>query len=167
VEEGTGVHQFTLMDIDGKEQKLSQYKGKVLLVVNVASKCGLTPQYRELEATYGKYREKGLVVLGFPANEFGAQEPGTEKEIKEFCTTKYQVTFPMFSKIVVKGEKIHPLYAWLTGEETNPEFKGEIGWNFTKFLVGRDGQVIRRIGPKTKVTDEAEVKAIEEALAAK
>ncbi len=164
-EKEEGVLGFTMKDIDGKDVKLSDFKGKVLLMVNVASKCGLTPQYKDLQAAFEKYKEKGLVVLGFPANEFGAQEPGTEKEIKEFCTTKYQVTFPMFAKIVVKGDGIHPLYKHLTGEATNPGMSGDIKWNFTKFLVSREGKVVKRIEPKTKVTDEEVVKAVEAELA--
>lgn len=162
--EKKSVLEFTMKDIDGKEVKLSDYKGKVLLFVNVASKCGLTPQYKDLQAAFEKYKEKGLVVLGFPANEFGGQEPGTEKEIKEFCTTKYQVTFPMFSKIVVKGDGIHPLYKFLTDEATNPGKSGEIKWNFTKFLVSREGKVMKRIEPKMKITEADVVKAVEAEL---
>ncbi|MCE9584387.1 MAG: glutathione peroxidase [Planctomycetes bacterium] len=150
--------------IDGKEVKLSSFKGKVLVVVNVASKCGLTPQYAELESLYEKYKDKGLVVLGFPANEFGAQEPGTDAEIKDFCEQKYSVKFPMFSKIVVKGDGIHDLYKFLTGEKTNPGMSGEIKWNFTKFLVSREGKVVKRVEPKVKVTEEDVVKAIEAEL---
>ena len=160
-----GVLGFTMKDIDGKDVKLSDYKGKVVLIVNVASKCGLTPQYKDLEAAYEKYKDKGLVVLGFPANEFGGQEPGTEKEIKEFCTKTYDVKFPMFSKIVVKGDGIHALYKFLTDEKTNAGMSGEIKWNFTKFLVGRDGKVVKRIEPKVKISDEDGVKAIEAELA--
>ena len=165
VQEEKGVLSFKLKDIDGKEVKLADYKGKVVLLVNVASKCGLTPQYKDLEAAYEKHQEKGLVILGFPANEFGKQEPGTEKEIKEFCTQNYKVTFPMFSKIVVKGEGIHPLYKFLTDEKTNPGMSGEIKWNFTKFLVSREGKVVKRIEPKIKVTEDDVVKAIEAELA--
>jgi len=159
--EDPGVLDFTMKDIDGKDVRLSDYRGRVVLIVNVASKCGLTPQYKDLQETFEKYREKGFVILGFPANEFKGQEPGTEAEIREFCTKNYGVTFPMFSKIVVKGAGIHPLYGFLTGEKTNPGFAGEIKWNFTKFLVGRDGRVVKRIEPKTQVTEEDVVKAIE------
>ncbi|HWE40003.1 MAG TPA: glutathione peroxidase [Isosphaeraceae bacterium] len=154
-----------MKDIDGTEVALSKYKGDVLLVVNVASKCGLTPQYEALEATYRKYKDKGFEVLAFPANEFGKQEPGTDAEIKQFCTSKYDVTFPVFSKIVVKGEGIHPLYKFLTSEQTDPKFAGEIPWNFAKFLVDRKGRVIARFDPKVKPDDPKVVAAIEAALA--
>lgn len=159
------VLDFKVKNIEGKEVELSQYKGKVLMIVNVASKCGLTPQYEDLEKLYTTYKDKGFEILGFPANEFGKQEPGTDNEIKQFCTTKYHVTFPMFSKIVVKGEGIAPLYKFLTEKETNPEFSGEIGWNFTKFLVGRDGKLIKRFEPKTKPSEKDVTQAIETALA--
>jgi glutathione peroxidase len=155
---------FTLKDIDGKDVKLADYKGKVVVLVNVASKCGLTPQYKDLEAMYGKYKEKGLVVVGIPANEFGGQEPGTDPEIKEFCTKQYSVTFPMMSKVVVKGDGICPLYKFLTDEKTNPGMSGEIKWNFTKFVVSREGKVVKRVEPKTRVSEEEVVKAIEAEL---
>ena len=151
---------FKLKSIDGKEVDLAQYKGKVVLMVNVASKCGNTPQYENLESIYEKYKAKGLVVIGVPANEFGKQEPGTDAEIKEFCTTKYNVTFPMMSKIKVKGEGIDPLYKFLTSKETDPKYAGDITWNFEKFLIGRDGQVSARFSPKTKPTAEEVEKAI-------
>ena len=161
----SGPLDFTVKDIDGKDVDLAKTcKGKVVLMVNVASKCGLTPQYEELEKIYETYKARGLVILGFPANEFGAQEPGTEKEIKEFCTSKYKVTFPMFSKIVVKGEGIHPLYKFLTEKETDPAYAGEIKWNFTKFLVGRDGKLVARFEPKTTPSSKEVVAAIEAAL---
>jgi len=161
----SGPLDFTMKDIDGKDVDLAKtYKGKVVLMVNVASKCGLTPQYEELEKLYEGYKARGLVILGFPANEFGAQEPGTEKEIKEFCTSKYKVTFPMFSKIVVKGEGIHPLYKFLTEKETDPAYAGVIQWNFTKFLVGRDGKLAARFEPKTTPSSKEVVAAIEAAL---
>jgi glutathione peroxidase len=156
------VLNFTMKDIDGKEVKLSQFKGKVVVLVNVASECGLTPQYEGLEALYRKYKDKGLVVVGVPANEFGAQEPGTDAEIKKFCTDNYKVTFPMMSKVVVDGEGITPLYRFLTSKETNPDFAGPIKWNFTKFLVGREGKVVARFGPE--VEPEAMVKKIEQEL---
>src|SRR5262249_34293495 len=143
---------------------LAQYKGDVLLVVNVASKCGLTPQYEALEAMYEKYKDKGFKVLGFPANEFGKQEPGTDSEIKQFCTSKYNVTFPMFSKIVVKGDGIHPLYQYLTAVEGPHVKPGPIGWNFAKFLVDRKGNVIARFDPKTTPDSDEVTKAVEHAL---
>ncbi len=155
---------FTMKGIDGKDVKLADYKGKVVLLVNVASKCGYTKQYADLEAQYGKYKEKGFVVIGIPANEFGAQEPGTDEEIKKFCETTYSVTFPMLSKVVVKGDGICPLYKFLTEEKTNPGFAGEIKWNFTKFLVSREGKVVKRMDSKARVTDEDAVKAIEAEL---
>lgn len=159
-----GVHSFTMKNIDGKEVPLSGYKGKVLLLVNVASKCGFTSQYSGLEELYRKYKDKGFVVLGFPANNFLGQEPGTDEEIKEFCSTKYDVTFDMFSKISVKGDDQHPLYRYLTAEETNPAFAGNVKWNFTKFLVNRDGAVIGRFDSRVKPMSEEIVKAVETAL---
>lgn len=159
-----GVLGFTMKGLDGKDVKLSDFKGKVVLLVNVASKCGLTPQYKELQALHEKYQEKGLVVIGIPANEFGGQEPGTDAEIREFCDSKFGVTFPMLSKVVVKGDGICPLYKFLTDEKTNPGFSGEIKWNFTKFLVSREGKVVKRVEPKTKVVEEDVIKAIEAEL---
>jgi glutathione peroxidase len=158
------IYDFKLDSIEGKPVELAKYKGQVLLVVNVASKCGLTPQYEGLEASYRKYKDKGFSVLGFPANEFGGQEPGTNAEIKEFCTGKYNVTFPMFGKIVVKGEGIHPLYKWLLEQTDN---KADIEWNFAKFVVGKDGKVVARFHPRTKPDDPAIVAVIEKALGAK
>jgi len=157
---------FKVKDIEGKEVDLSRYRGQVLLVVNTASKCGLTPQYEALEALHRKYKDRGFAVLAFPANEFGAQEPGTDPEIREFCKSKYDVTFPLHSKIVVKGDGIHPLYAFLTGKDTNPGFAGPIAWNFTKFLVSRKGEVIARFEPREAPSGEALVAALEKALAA-
>jgi glutathione peroxidase len=161
------VLDFKMRDIDGKDVKLKKYKGNVLLVVNTASKCGYTPQYEGLQATYEKYKDKGFYVLGFPANNFGSQEPGTEKEIKEFCTSKYKVTFPMFAKISVKGDDQDPLYAFLTKKETNPEFAGDITWNFNKFLIDRKGKVVARFSSKDKPESEAVTQAIEKYLAMK
>ena len=161
------ILDFKMRDIDGRDVKLKKYKGNVLLVVNTASKCGYTPQYEGLEATYEKYRDKGFYVLGFPANNFGGQEPGTEKEIKEFCTSKYKVTFPMFAKISVKGEDQDPLYAFLTSKETNPDFAGDITWNFNKFLIDRKGKVVARFSSKDKPESEAVTQAIEKYLASK
>ncbi|HSQ74234.1 MAG TPA: glutathione peroxidase [Bacteroidota bacterium] len=159
-----GVHSFTMKNIDGKEVPLSEYKGKVLLLVNVASKCGFTSQYSGLEELYRKYKDKGFVVLGFPANNFLGQEPGTDEQIKEFCSTKYDVTFDMFSKISVKGDDQHPLYRYLTAEETNSAFAGTVKWNFTKFLVNRDGVVVGRFDSRVKPMSDEIVEAVEAAL---
>jgi glutathione peroxidase len=155
---------FTLKNIDGKPVKLARYQGNVILVVNVASKCGYTPQYASLQKVYEKYKEKGFVVLGIPANEFGMQEPGTDKEIKAFCKDKYNVTFPMFSKVVVKGEKIVPFYKFLTDEKTDPKFHGEIKWNFTKFLINRQGEVVGRMEPKVDPASPEAMAEIEKLL---
>jgi glutathione peroxidase len=158
---------FTMKDIDGNDVPLSRYQGKVLLIVNTASQCGYTPQYKGLQAIYQKYHEQGFEILAFPANEFGAQEPGTNKQIKEFCSSNYKVSFPLFSKIVVKGDGIHPLYAFLTGESTNPKFAGPIPWNFAKFLVNRKGEVVARYQPGVKPESSELTVAIEKALAEK
>lgn len=158
------IYDFTMKDIDGQDVSLADYKGKVLLVVNVASKCGFTKQYAGLEKLYQAYAEKGLVVLGFPANNFMGQEPGTEAEIKSFCTLNYGVTFPMFAKISVKGKEIHPLYAFLTSKELHPEAGGAVSWNFNKFLVGRDGAVLAHYGSRTTPDDKELAAAIEQAL---
>jgi glutathione peroxidase len=158
---GKSVYDFTMNSIDGQPVALSSYKGKVLLLVNVASKCGYTPQYTALESVYEKYKDRGLVIVGFPANNFGAQEPGTNQEIKTFCTRKYNVSFPMMSKVSVKGDDKTPLYQYLTA---TPKTGGEIQWNFTKFLVDRDGNVVARFEP-AMIPDSAEVTAaIEKAL---
>ena len=154
-----------LKDIDGKDASLKEYQGKVLLVVNVASKCGYTPQYAALEALYKQYGFQGLVVCGFPCNQFGGQEPGTDADIKQFCTAKYNVTFPMFDKLEVNGVNRHPLYVALAGKES--PFPGDIKWNFTKFLIGRDGKILARFDSKVKPDSEEMTKAIEAALAAK
>ena len=161
------VLEFTMKNIKGQDVKLSDYTGKVLLLVNVASKCGYTPQYEGLESIYRKYKDQGLVVMGFPANNFLGQEPGTDEEIITFCTTKYNVTFPMFSKISVKGDKIHPLYRFLTSKDTNPEFGGGISWNFNKFLVDRSGKIIDRFGTRDKPESEKVLQSIEKALTKK
>jgi glutathione peroxidase len=164
----SGVLDFTMKTIDGKDVKLSEkYAGKVVLIVNVASKCGNTPQYKDLEALHEKYGEQGLAILGFPANEFGGQEPGSDKEIKGFCEATYGVKFDMFSKIVVKGEGQHPLYKFLTDPATDPKFPGPIGWNFEKFLIARDGSIVGRIKPGTKPSSPEVIKAIEAELAKK
>ena len=158
------VLDFRMKDIDGKDVKLKKYKGDVLLIVNTASKCGYTPQYEGLQAIYAKYQTQGFEVLGFPANNFGNQESGTESEIKEFCESKYKVTFPMFAKISVKGDDQHPLYNFLTAKETNPKFAGDISWNFNKFLVNRKGEVVARFSSKDKPDGEAVMQAIEKYL---
>ncbi len=162
---GKSVLDYKLKTIDGQEQSLSLYKGKVMLLVNVASKCGLTPQYAALQALYSRYESQGLVILGFPANNFKGQEPGSHAEIKEFCSMNYGVTFPLFEKISVLGDDIHPLYRFLTDVKTNPDYSGEIKWNFTKFLVGRDGRILARFEPKTKPDSDEVIAAIEKALA--
>lgn len=164
---GGSIFDYKMKNIDGKDVKLKKYKGNVLLVVNTASKCGYTPQYESLQATFDKYNDKGFYVLGFPANNFGEQEPGTEKEIKEFCTSKYKVTFPMFAKISVKGDDKDPLYDFLTSKVTNPEFAGDITWNFNKFLIDRKGNIVARFSSKEKPDSEAVTQAIEKYLAAK
>ena len=158
------IHEFSVKNIDGQEVKLSTYKGKVALVVNVASKCGYTPQYDGLQAIYTKYKDQGLVILGFPANNFMGQEPGTNEEIKTFCQTKFNVSFPLFAKISVKGDDMHPLYQFLTSKETNPEFAGNITWNFNKFLVDQNGKIIARFDTKEKPEGEKITQAIEAAL---
>lgn len=160
----SSVYDFTLNSIDGQDAPLSAYHGKVLLLVNVASKCGFTPQYKALEALYEKHKDQGLVVIGFPANNFMAQEPGTNEEIKTFCTRTYNVTFPMYAKISVKGEDKAPLYRFLTDKGANPSTGGEIKWNFTKFLVGRDGKIIARFEPAVKPDSPEVLAAIEKAL---
>jgi len=159
------IHDVPLKDIDGKEASLKPYDGKVILIVNVASKCGNTPQYSALEALYKKYKDQGLVVVGFPCNQFGKQEPGTSEEIKQFCSAKYNVTFPLFEKIDVNGANRHPLYVLLAGE-TSP-FPGDIKWNFAKFLVSRDGKIVGRFDPKLKPDAPEFVQAVEVALTAK
>lgn len=161
------VLDFVVKDIMGNPVRLARYSGNVVLVVNVASKCGNTPQYKSLESLYEKYKDKGLVILGFPANDFGAQEPGTDKEIKEFCEATYKVQFPMFSKISVKGAEKAPLYKFLTERATNPRFGSEIEWNFAKFLIGRSGEIIGRVKAGTDPAHPEVVKMIEAALAAK
>ena len=155
---------FRMETIDGLEMDLSLHKGKVILMVNVASKCGLTPQYEALQRIYEKYKDQGFVIFGFPANNFRNQEPGTNEEIRQFCTLNYGVNFPLFAKISVAGDDKHPLYAFLTSQKTNPNFGGEIQWNFTKFLIGRDGQVIARFEPRTTPDSQEITTAIETAL---
>lgn len=159
------IYGFALNRIDGSKESLSTYRGKVLMIVNVASKCGNTPQYAELESLYEKYREQGLVVLGFPANDFGGQEPGSNAEIASYCRATWSVDFPMFEKISVRGEDAHPLYEFLT---SRPDpIGGEIEWNFQKFLVGRDGRIVERISPHTRPLDSDLVERIEQLLSTK
>ncbi len=155
------IHEFKMKNIEGKDVELSEYKGKVLLVVNVASKCGATPQYEQLQALQDKYKEKGLVVVGIPCNQFGGQEPGTEKDIQKFCTDKYKVTFPMMSKVDVNGDKEAPLYKFL---KAHAESKDDVKWNFEKFIVSKDGTVVGRFGTKTKPDAEEVVSVIESEL---
>jgi glutathione peroxidase len=158
------VHDFKVKNIKGEDIDLSGYKGKVLLIVNVASKCGATPQYDPLQSVHAKYADKGLVVMGFPANNFGGQEPGSDSEIAEFCTSSYSVEFPMFSKVSVKGDDKAPLFAYLTSAG-NPDKQGDIGWNFEKFLIGKDGKLVRRFATRTQPDNAEVIAAIEKALA--
>jgi len=158
------LHDFSATTIDGGERSLRDYAGKVALVVNVASQCGLTPHYGGLEELYRGFKERGLVVLGFPCNQFGNQEPGTEKEIRTFCETRYGVTFPMFQKIEVNGPRRHPLYAFLTSARSAPDGPGDIQWNFAKFLVDRSGNVAARFSPSTPPVSEDIVGAVERLL---
>lgn len=155
----SNVHEFTLNNIDGKPVALADYKGKVVLIVNVASKCGFTPQYTGLEALYEKYKDQGFVIVGVPANNFGAQEPGTNEEIKTFCSRKYSVSFPMMAKVSVKGDDITPLYQYLTSTKG-----GEVKWNFTKFLIGKDGQIAERFESAVKPDAPELTSAVETAL---
>jgi len=159
------LYTIPLKNIDGESATLAPYKGKVMLIVNVASKCGFTPQYKELEAIYRDQRDAGLVVLGFPCNQFGHQEPGTNAEIKEFCSLNFDVNFPLFDKIDVNGEHRHPLYTFLAGASS--PFPGDIQWNFTKFLIGRDGRILARFSSKVKPDAPELLSAVQSALAAK
>ena len=159
------VHDIPVTDIDGKAGTLAPFKGRVLLVVNVASECGFTSQYQGLESLFAQYRAKGLTVLGFPCNQFGAQEPGTNAEIKKFCATTFQVTFPLFAKIEINGANRHPLYAALAGKDS--PVPGNVRWNFEKFLVGRDGRVLARFPADAEPDSPEVIKAVESALAAK
>jgi len=155
------LYSFTMKTIDGKDKQLSDYKGKVLMIVNVASKCGHTPQYKGLEALYEKYKDSGFMILGFPANNFFSQEPGTNEEIKIFCSVNYGVTFDMFSKISVKGDDQHPLYHYLTEKSQVP---GVVKWNFQKYLVDRKGNVVTKFSPSTKPTEKEVIDEIEKLL---
>ncbi len=162
---GKTIHDFTVRTIDGQTKSLGDYAGKVLLVVNVASECGYTPQYAGLQALHEAYARQGFAVLGFPANDFGAQEPGTEADIKAFCTKNYGVTFDMFAKVRVKGEGMEPLFGWLQSAESNPKFGGAIKWNFGKFLVGKTGEVLARFEHKIEPTSADLKAAVEKAIA--
>lgn len=159
------IYDFTLNSIDGQPTPLSTFKGRIVLLVNVASRCGYTPQYTALESIYEKYKGRGFVIVGIPANNFGGQEPGSNEEIKTFCTAKYHVTFPMMAKVSVKGSDITPLYQFLTDKTAHPDTGGEIGWNFTKFLVGPDGKVLARFDSKVEPDSLQVTSAIEKALA--
>ena len=158
------IYDFTMRSIDGDQVSLGAYKGKVVLLVNVASKCGFTPQYTALEAVYEKYKDRGLVIVGVPANNFMSQEPGTDAEIKTFCSTKYNVKFPMMSKVSVKGDDKTPLYTFLTDPSSDPQFAGDIKWNFTKFLFDRSGKPVARFEPATKPDSPEVTAAVEAAL---
>jgi glutathione peroxidase len=165
VQSGQSLYDIKLHTLEGKPTSLGEYKGKVVLLVNVASKCGYTPQYKGLQALQEKYEAKGFTVVGIPCNDFGSQEPGSSEEIRKFCTDNYKVTFPLTEKVHVKGAEQHPLYARLTGQ--GAEFPGDIKWNFGKFLIGRDGKVLKRYDSGAKPESEELTKAIEAALAAK
>jgi glutathione peroxidase len=161
---GKSVYDFTLSSIDGQPVSLGSYKGKVLMLVNVASRCGFTPQYAALESVYEKYKDRGLVIVGIPANNFGAQEPGTNQEIKTFCTRTYNVKFPMMAKVSVKGSDTTPLYQYLTDHAANPSTGGEIKWNFTKFLFDRNGNLVARFEPDVTPDSAQVIAALEKAL---
>jgi len=161
------LYDTTLYPNGGEKTNWNAYKGKVLLIVNVASKCGYTSQYAGLESLYRTYKDKGLVVMGFPSNDFLMQEPGTDEEIATFCRTQYDVTFPMFKKSRVRGKEANPVFVYLTNKEKNPDFAGNITWNFNKFLINRQGQVVARFGSGVTPSDEALIRAIDQALAAK
>ncbi len=157
------LHAYSAKSIDGKLVNISDYEGQLIMIVNVASKCGFTGQYKDLETLFRKYKEKGFVVLGFPSNDFGGQEPGSNEDIKKFCKVNYDVTFPLFEKLPVKGAEKQPLYKYLT-EQSGSEFTGEIAWNFVKFLVNGEGKVIGRFGSSTKPLDKKIIAKIEEQL---
>ena len=157
------LYDFTLPSLEGKPMPIADFKGKVILMVNVASRCGYTPQYKALESVYEKYKDKGFVILGFPANNFGAQEPGTNEEIKTFCSRTYNVSFPMYSKVSVKGDDETPVYNYLT-KSAKPDIAGDIKWNFTKFLVDRNGNVVHRFEPAVTPDSPEVIAAIEQLL---
>ena len=158
------LHDFTMKTIDGEQRSLGDYQGKALLVVNVASKCGLTPQYEDLQKVHDEYASRGFAVLGFPCNQFAGQEPGTDSDVKQFCSLNYGVTFPLFSKIDVNGGGRAPLYAWLTEQTAGPDPAGDVKWNFAKFVVGKKGEVVARFDPTTKPSAPEVKQAIERAL---
>jgi glutathione peroxidase len=160
------IYDYTMNSIDGESASLSKYQGKVVLLVNVASRCGFTPQYTALEKVYEKYKDRGFVIVGIPANNFGGQEPGSNQEIKTFCSTKYSVTFPMMAKVSVKGRDKTPLYQFLTDKSANPQIGGEIQWNFTKFLIGADGHPVARFEPDVTPDSPQVTAAIEKEIAA-
>lgn len=162
---GGSIHQFTMKNIDGVETPLSNYRGRVMLLVNVASQCGYTRQYANLEKLHDSFASKGLSILGFPANNFGGQEPGTDQEIKEFCSTKFNVTFDMFAKISVKGSDKHPLYGFLTSGGGNGDLSGEVGWNFEKFLIDKEGKIVKRFKSGVDPLSDELIKAIEQEIA--
>ena len=159
------IYQFAMNSIEGTEINLADYNGKVVLIVNVASECGFTPQYAELQTLYDQHKDEGLVILGFPANNFGAQEPGSNEEIQAFCEKNYGVTFPMFSKISVKGDDMHPLYQFLTQKEKNGHSESKVKWNFQKYLIGRDGTLREVIDPGIRVSGPRVITSIEALLA--
>jgi glutathione peroxidase-family protein len=163
----SSIYDVAVKQIDGTATTLGGYKGQVMLIVNVASRCGFTGQYAGLQKLYETYKERGLTVLGFPANDFLGQEPGSNAEIAQFCSSKYHVTFPLFEKIVVTGSDMHPLYKYLTEKETNPEFAGKLTWNFNKFLIGRDGRILARFGSRTEPEHKVVIAALEKALESK
>ncbi len=158
------IYQFSMKTIDGSLESLSKYKGKVIVIVNVASECGNTPQYEGIEKFYKEYKDKGVVVLGFPANNFGGQEPGSDSEIKKFCTSKYAVTFPMYSKISVRGADAHPLYQFLCSKEKNGVEDSEVRWNFQKYVINKDGYVAGHFNPSVKVSDAGFLESINSLL---
>jgi glutathione peroxidase len=160
----SNLHDFSANTIRGDDCSLGGFTGKVCLVVNVASECGLTPQYEGLQRLYDEYRAQGFEILGFPCNQFGGQEPGSESEIADFCETNFGVEFPMFGKLEVNGEARHPLYGWLTGEGVGPDEKGDVAWNFAKFLVGRDGELLARFSPTAEPCSASVKAAVEAAL---
>lgn len=157
----TNFHSFVVTDIDGNHYQLSRLKGKKVMVVNTASKCGLTPQYEELQALYERYKDRNFIIIGFPANNFMGQEPGSNQEIKEFCTTRFNVTFPMMAKISVKGDDIHPLYQWLTQKSKNGVMDSEVKWNFQKYLIDEYGNLVDLLQPRDKPNSEKVIKWIE------
>ncbi|MFN8309156.1 MAG: glutathione peroxidase [Chitinophagales bacterium] len=167
VPSGNSIYKFSVTDINNHTVSLSEYSGKVVVIINVASHCGFTPQYASIEKLYRKYKDRGLVVLGFPANNFMGQEPGNDGDIKAFCTSKYDVTFPMFSKISVKGKDMAPLYKFLTSKSENGVSDSKVSWNFQKYLINRKGEVVRYFSPPTTVEDPEFIKAVEAELEGK